>query len=105
MRPPPPGQRAPALQGGDLRFEQFALEQHLAELRFQPLALEFLSMRRAGAQARLAGGQEGGAPAAQRRQPQHRVALALPRHPSAPAGTGRTRRLRRHGHLSSDSVR
>ena len=99
------------------------VEQHLAEPRLQPLALQRLAVGGPGRQARLAGGQEGVAPAAQRRrghaqrardrlqvlapqQPQHRVPLALPRHPPAPARTRcAVRRLCRHRHLSADSVR
>src|SRR4030088_2305049 len=44
--PPPPAQRAPALQVGDLLLQQLLLEEHIAEPRLQPLALECLAVRR-----------------------------------------------------------
>jgi hypothetical protein len=46
------GPKGGLLQGGDLGFEQFALEQHLAEPRLQPFAFE--SSPSAGREARLA---------------------------------------------------
>jgi hypothetical protein len=48
-----------ALQGGDLGFQQLALEQHLAELGLQALALDRLARGGPGGQARLTGRQEG----------------------------------------------
>ena len=84
---PPPGQRAPALQGGDLGFEQFALEQHLAEPGLQPLAFERLTISGAGGQARLASGQEGVAPGGQRRRGDAR-ASATPSPGPRPAADG-----------------
>src|SRR4051794_15091939 len=113
--PPPPGQRAPTLQTGDLLLQQFVLEQHVAEPRFQPLALERLAIRGPGRQGGLTRGKERITPCGQRsgryaerarhrlqvlaaQQTEHRVPLALPRHPSASAKSNRilSRRLCRH---------
>jgi hypothetical protein len=53
---------------GDLGFQQFAFEQHLAEPGLQPLAFERLTISGAGGQARLASSQEGVTPGGQRRR-------------------------------------
>lgn len=89
--------------------------QHLPQPRLQPLALQRLAVGGPGGQGSLAGRQEGIAPAAQRgrrdaqgarhrlqvlptQQPQHRIPLAMPRHPTASARTCRIRRLCHHRH-------
>jgi hypothetical protein len=76
-------------------LEQFVFDQHRAEPRLQPLALERLAVAGPGCQGGLAGSEEGVAPPAQRRgghaerardgfqilaaqQPQHCGGLALP---------------------------
>src|SRR6186713_2704248 len=86
--------RAPALQAGDLLLQQLVLEQHLAEPRLQPLALQRLAIRGPARQCGFASSEERITPCGQRRggnaerarhrlqilpaqQTQHRVPLAL----------------------------
>src|SRR5918998_2859218 len=117
---PAPGQRAgiTRLQRRDFGFQELAFEQHLAQAGLQPIALQHLAVKGPGGQARLAGGKKGLAPARERRrrhpqraryqlqvlapkQAQYRVALALSRHPPAPAEADRIPlryRLCRHAH-------
>jgi hypothetical protein len=114
--------KGPRLQGGDLGLQQLLREQHLAEPRLQPPALQRLAVGGPGRKTRLARGQERIAPAGQRRrgdaerardrlqvlaaqQTQHGITLALARHPPATARTRSARRPCRHRHLSADNVR
>src|SRR5690349_22505167 len=55
---PPADQRAPTLQAGDLLLQQFLLEQHFAEPRFQPFALERLVIGGPARQGGFARGKE-----------------------------------------------
>src|SRR5690349_25158443 len=106
--PDPPHTRAPALQTGDLLLQQLVLEQHLAEPRFEPLALERLAIRGPGREGGLARRKERITPGSQRsvrnakrarhrlqilapQQTEHRLPLAVPRHPSASATSYRIR--------------
>src|SRR5690348_9913551 len=109
--PPPPGQRAARLQIGDLLLQQLVLEQHLAEPRFEPLALERLAVRGSARQGGFSGSKESITPRRKRRrrdaerardrlqvlatkQAKHRIPLALPRHPPTAAGRRWARLLR-----------
>src|SRR3954468_13325181 len=121
---PPGGQRAVGLQGSDLGVQQLALEQHLAQLRLQPLGLQRLAIGGPCGEAGLSSGDEGVLPSAQGRsrdaqcareylqaltpqQAQDRITLALARHAPTPAQTNRARSccLCRHRHPPADHVR
>src|SRR3954463_8274084 len=121
---PPAGQRAVLLQGGDLGFQQLALEQHLAQLCLEALGLQRLAVGGPRDQAGLTGGDEGVLPSAQGRgcdaqcaredlqvlppqQAQDRIALALARHTPASTQTDSARSccLRLHRHPPADHVR
>src|SRR5690242_6456199 len=90
--------RAPTLQTGNLLLQQFVLEQHLAEPRFEPLALERLAIRGPGREGGLARRKERITPCDQRsgrdaKRARHRLQI-LPRSKRSTASRSRCRDIR-----------